>query len=293
MKMTRFCFGYAILFVSLPIFCAKITILNHAEVAIKTNISTNQIENTKEQNVETTASNFNVTFKKNNTNYECTNILIQGDALYTVGKDLKVYSDKKINNKSQWTCEKSLPTFTVTNKIPNTTAYVWLGAEEGFKDIGTQKNVKNVKIESTNKDITVFGLHIDVNNSTQKIKCNDIRIENGKQYVINNNNGIITVNEQQNSCYLVGKITIENNVSELTDKFKVNTRIPGGNSIDIDLTSDRNTQNFTITLTPTTEKTYTLKVTAFPGITKYEIKKDANSNYVLVAGNQTIPFVKK
>ena len=293
MKVINFCFVISYLFLATsPIFCAKITIINNSGVT-PINIGQNKIDKSKTIDI---SSPFDIEFSTDENNFSCKNIPILDGTQYNVnkiGNKFNVNSNQKINAQNQWDCKQLPPKFKVKNSIPNTTAYVWLGAEEGFKDIGTQKNVKNVKIESTNKDITVFGLHIDVNNSTQKIKCNDIRIENGKQYVINNNNGIITVNEQQNSCYLVGKITIENNVSELTDKFKVNTRIPGGNSIDIDLTSDRNTQNFTITLTPTTEKTYTLKVTAFPGITKYEIKKDANSNYVLVAGNQTIPFVKK
>jgi len=283
-KVMNFCFiiSYLLLATS-PIFCATISILNHAKVKIKTNIpSIAEIsEGGKKENQQVDNTLFSITYEKNNANYECKNIEIDDGALYTVGDDSKIYSDK---NKKQWTCKKLLPKFTVKNDSGIKIA-VWRGGGE-FVYIDSGKT--SDPLEPINTEVSSFGIHAEVN-TDQKLKCNNIKIENGKKYTIKNNNGIITVDGQQDSCYFIGKVKVTNETDGI---LNIGSLQVGGKNTFAVFEMDEGRKNFTAVITYNLKGHELKNIPALLGVNEYTIQEDNNS-YFVKAGDKIRQSVKK
>lgn len=276
-------------------FGAKITIFNHAGVSISTSMpSIKEIASEgKISEREVPDTSFNITFPKDNPNYECKNIPIEDKRTYTVNKinnDFNVNSDKPINGKNQWTCIKLLPTFTVKNNT-DISISAWLGKDklgkDKFEQIRPGQTSNKLQSVDTNRQ-SLFGITIDANNN-QKINCDDIRIENDKQYIISNNNGVITVNNQKNSCYLIGKVTVTNNTEGILSIGS--TQVGGKNNKTVfEMGEDR--KSFDATITYNFQKYELKNIPALLGVTEYTIQEE-NNNYVVKAGNNILQSVQK
>lgn len=270
-------------------FCAEITVTNsigdpiyigQKEIAIKATLKID------------IPGPFNINFKTNNNNYVCEKIPTQKDTRYTVNQvndNFNVNSDKKINNINQWACKKLPLKFKVKNSIPNTTAYVWLGADE-FKNIGTGKNVD---INPKSVDTKQFGIHIDINNNTQqKIKGDDIKINNNDEYVIIQDGDKVKVKSkggQSTDCYFVGDVTVKN---ESDGKLYINSIEIGEKNTSHTFKINKELQNFDARLIKDLKQYALEKVPALFNITKYVIQKD-QEKYIIKAGNKTFKLNPK